>query len=292
MKKKGPYIGITGFMSLAEVVACNNVFCHAALKEVIIAGGAVVVPTDLKFMVGVLVSSKTLAGLTNRWPNRYPPIGKIPEIMSLGLPHLLRTIHYNTDDSATIDEQIDQIVSIAPLDIDALQLNIRWASHVKLQRVKRKYPDLRIILQIGAGALADVDEPGEIHLGEALRAYDGVADDFLVDPSGGKGEVLDIWKAFACLADNEIPGSMLPGVAGGRNANNIREFKGLIRRLGWPINFDAEGRLRTPGTPRVVGDSEDRLDLGEATRYLEACIALVAEVSGVSRLHREFVVAH
>lgn len=283
MKKSGPYIGITGFTSLAEVVACNNTFCD----EVVVARGAV--PTNLKFMVGILVSSKTLAGLTNRWPNRYPSVKEVSEILSLRLPHLLRTIHYNTDDPATLDEQVDQIMSIAPLDIDALQLNIRWASHVRLQKVKRKYPDLRIILQVGAGALADVDEPGEIYLGEALRAYDGVADDFLVDPSGGKGEAIDIWKAFACLADNEIPGSILPGVAGGRNADNIRELKGLIRRLGRPVNFDAERRLRTPGVPRIVGDTEDRLDLNEAARYISASVVLVAECWKSYREYREFV---
>lgn len=269
-RKSGPYIGITGFMTLAEVVQCNSAFCdarngiHWMLKS----------DDGLKFMVGVLVSSKTLTGGTNKYPNRYPPIARVPEVVSLDQPHLLRTIHYNTDDATTIDDQVDQLMGIAPEAIDAIQLNIRWASPIKLQRVKRKYPDLRIILQIGAGALSDVTEPEDIYIGSALRAYDGVADDFLVDPSGGKGKELDIWHAFACLSDHDIPTWMRPGAAGGRNADNVREFKGLMRRYRGLVNLDAEGRLRTPR----IGDHGDHLDVSESIRYLYAGVSLMNEM--------------
>lgn len=260
MKKTGPYVGITGFMTLREVVHCNNVFCEAARA----AGDHVV--ANLKFMVGVLISPKTLAGTTNKWPNRYPPVAQIPEIVSMRAPHVLHTVHYNTDDPATIDEQIERVIGLAPSSIDAVQLNIRWANPVKLQRLRRRHPDLRLILQIGAGALADVHEPGEIFLGEALRAYDGVVDDFLVDPSGGKGQALDVWHAFACVADSEIPHAMQPNIAGGFNAGNVYKAKGLMRRLRRPVGLDAEGQLRT---------AEDHLDLDEASAYLREGVALV-----------------
>lgn len=269
-KKSGRYIGITGFMTLAEVVQCDAAFCeakkntHWMLKK----------GDGLRLMVGVLVSSKTLAGGTNRYPNRYPPVGRVAEIFSLDREHLLRTIHYNTDDAQTVDEQVDQLMSIAPDAIDAIQLNIRWASPIKLQRVKRQYPDVRIILQIGAGALSDITEPEDIYIGSALKAYAGVADDFLIDPSGGKGEALDIWHAFACLSDHDIPTWMRPGVAGGRNADNVRELKGLMRRYGSGVNIDAEGLLRTPR----IGDEGDHLDVSESIRYLRAGVSLVNEV--------------
>ncbi len=261
MKKTGPYVGITGFTNLGEVVACNNAFREAARAV------GKYVSRNLKFMVGVLISSKTLNGGTNKWPNRYPPVTHISEIISMKHePHLLHTIHYNTDDPTRIDEQIDQVMSISPSSIDALQLNIQWVNPVKLQRIKRRYPDLRIILQIGAGALADVNEPGEIFLGEALRAYEGVIDDFLVDPSGGRGEPLDVWRAFACVADDEIPPGMQPNIAGGFSAENVYRARGLMRRLKRPVGLDAEGRLRTLG---------DNLDITAATNYLREGVALV-----------------
>ncbi len=264
MKKTGPYVGITGFMSLTEVVACSNVFREAAQT----AGEYVT--ANLKFMIGVLVSSKTLTGGTNKWPGRYPTMARIPGIISMKYQdHLLYTIHYNTDDPITIDEQVDQVINIAPSSINAIQLNIRWVNPVKLQRVKRKYPDLRIILQIGAGALADVGELGEIFLGDALRAYEDVADDFLVDPSGGKGEPIDVWRAFACIADDEIPSKMQPNIAGGFNADSVPMARGLMRRLKRPVGLDAEGRLR---------NSDDSMNLEEAARYLKGGVALIGGV--------------
>lgn len=268
-KKTGSYVGITGFMTLAEVVHCNKVFYKA--KE---STQWMLKKNDgLRFMIGVLVSSKTLAGDTNKYPNRYPLISRIPEIFSLDDEHLLRTIHYNTDDASTIDEQVDQLMRLAPEAIDALQLNIRWASPIKLQRIHRKYPGLRLILQIGAGALEDITEPEDIYIGSALQAYKDIVNDFLVDPSGGEGKALDIWKAFACLSDHAIPHFMRPGVAGGRDADNVRELKGLMRRC-YRVNLDAQGRLRTPR----VGDDGDHLILNEAARFLTTSVELVNEM--------------
>ncbi len=263
MKKTGPYIGITGFMALSEVVTCDNVFCEA------LQGLKTPTASELKFMVGVLLSSKTLAGVTNRWTDRYPLVSKIPEIISANREHLLYTIHYNTDDAETIDEQVDAIMGISAR-IDAIQFNIKWASHVKLQRVRRKYPDLRIILQVGAGALSEVNEPGDTHLGEALKAYEGVGDDYLVDPSGGVGKELDIWHAFACISDDEIPTSMQPGAAGGRNAENLLPLRGLMRRLKRPVNIDAESRLRT-STP-----TGGHLIMQEAVRFIQNGVPIIA----------------
>ncbi len=271
-KKAGSYVGITGFMTLAEVVHCNQAFIQAKQNG---GGSPPFWDMYLRFMVGVLVSAKTLAGGTNKYPNRYPPIGRVPEIFSLDQEHILRTIHYNTDDASTLDEQIDQLMAAVPGAVDAIQLNIRWANPVKMQKIARKYPRLRIILQIGSGALADVTESEDIYIGQALRSYAGVVTDFLIDPSGGKGDPLDIWKAFACLADSQIPGNMRPGAAGGRDADNIREFKGLMRRLGCLINIDAEGRMRTPR----IGNDGDHLDLEASTRFLTASLKLLGEAS-------------
>ena len=265
MKRTGPYVGVTGITNIAEMIACGRAFWETVSKLGECAA------ERIKFMGGVLVSSKTLGGQINKYPNRYPVVSKIPEIFATGYePHLLQTIHYNTDDAATIDEQIDEIVRISGQHLHALQLNMKWAHPVKLQRVRRKYPDLRIILQIGAGALLEVAEPGDIFIGEALRSYEGIIDDFLIDPSGGKGQPIDVWMAFACLADKDIPRDILPGIAGGFDASNVQNARGLMRRLG-PVNLDAEGRLRTS-----VEDG-DHLLVSRAIDYIKKGVALIVD---------------
>lgn len=274
MKRTGPYVGVTGVNSLQETVGCWNAFRSAAAK-----GGYL--DTDLKFMLGILVSSKTLAGGTNKWRNRYPPVGRVAEICSLQEPGILNTIHYNTDDKDTLPAQVDQIMGLAPAGmIHALQLNMRWTSTVHLQKIRRRYPDLRVILQIGAGALSDVEEPEDIYLGEALRPYHGLIDDFLVDPSGGLGQELDLWRAFAFVADSDIPSGMQPSVAGGFSAGNVGRVRGLARRLGRPVGVDAEGRLRTPKDettePGVI--LGDHLDKDATGAYIAEAVPVVGEM--------------
>ncbi len=250
-------------MNLHDIAVCSNVFLEAVHKS------GTPTATQMKLMVGLLVSSKTLAGNTNRWTDRYPPVRQIEELTSIGGEHLLHTIHYNTDDQATIDEQIDEVMKLSK-GIDAIQLNIKWVSPVKLQRIRRRYPDLRIILQIGAGALAEVDEPDDIHLGDALNSYGTSIDDFLVDPSAGEGKPLDIWRAFACIADHEIPVHIQPGVAGGRYSGNLHELRGLMRRLKRPVNVDAERLLRTST------EGGGHLIIDEAVSFTRNGVALIS----------------
>ncbi len=264
MKKTGPYVGITGFMCIGEAVTCNTCFSEAVAEE------GELVPRDLKLMIGILVSSKTLLGLPNKHPMLYPVRDNVSQITSQRHPHLLHTIHYNTDDPGTIDEQVEEVFRLDLEGIDAIQLNIAWVSPVKLQRIRRRHPEKRIILQIGPEALKEVHEPSDIYLGEALQSYRGVIDDFLIDDSAGDGKELEVWRAFACISDTEIPREMGVGMAGGREESNVHEMTGLIRRLQRPINTDSQKRMRTPS---------DNLDLAKSCRFLRAHIQLLNKCS-------------
>jgi hypothetical protein len=275
MAKTGPYVGLTGITTLAEYVACDRAF-YEATKAL---GEYVYNALDLKFMGGILVSEKTLYGGKNKWRNRYPPIERLPEILSLDRPYLMHTIHYNTDTELALFDQVCEVIERAkPSSVHALQLNVRWAKISTLHRIRRYFPDLRIILQVGAGALSDVQEHEDMYLGDVLRSYDGLIDDFLVDPSGGKGEELDVWRAFACIADDEIPRSMRPGMAGGFDAATVPRAKGVMRRLKRPVNLDAEGKVRTPKDettePGVI--LGDYLDIPKSQQYIAAAVQVAA----------------
>jgi hypothetical protein len=265
-KKTGTYIGVAGYKHLHEVVASDNFFRKA------IEYHPSPIATELKLMIGILVSSKTLSGATNRWSNVYAPVSQIPELTTLNPNHLLYTVHYNTDDAVTVDEQIDQIMQLSST-IDAIQLNISWVNPIKIQKVRRKYPNLRIILQIGLQALKDINTEGDIYLGDALRAYAGdiggeaIIDDFLIDQSEGNKRPIDVWRTFACIADVKIPTGIHAGVAGGLRGETVRELRGLIRRLQRPLNMDAQGGVRDDA------EAGGNMVLEKVNRYIWAGVA-------------------
>src|SRR5258708_1143032 len=95
-KKSGPYIGVTGIMSSTEI--------DEAL--------AAVPQATHRFMPGVLVSSKTLAGQANKWPGRYPKKEAIADIF-IDDPRKLNLIHYSTDSPTNLCAELRQIVELA-----------------------------------------------------------------------------------------------------------------------------------------------------------------------------------
>ena len=106
------YIGVTGFMTPQEVRAALRCFSGSPA---------------CKFMVGVLVSSKTLAGKRNKWPGRYPATERIVEIFQ---PHAaaVNLIHYNTDEPNTLSGQLLRLMDLAGSHLHGFQLNIAWPS--------------------------------------------------------------------------------------------------------------------------------------------------------------------
>src|SRR3989344_5996331 len=175
-KKTGPYVGVTGFMSRAEV--------NEALS---------VVPQDSthRLMVGVLMSSKTLAGQTNKWPGRYPKKEAVTDIF-VDDSRVLNLIHYNTDEPETLCSQLEEITAFAGPNLDGFQLNIAWPRISQLEDYRATYPDKFIVLQVGSRVMAQVESLDDF--AESVGVYLHVIDAVLVDPSGGKGEPLDAVK--------------------------------------------------------------------------------------------------
>lgn len=232
-KRDGTYIGVTGFMDSFEVQECLKAFRPPSILE----------QEGLLLMVGVLVSSTTLKGGTNRWFGRYPTMAAVPHILNwCNDPHALCTIHYNTDEPETLEEQVARIIDIGQGRIHALQLNMRWPSPVMLQRIKRRWPELRLILQMGHKAIADVTDGDEVYIQQAMGTYAGTVHDFLLDPSGGLGIPLSVKDAMRYMG--KMPKGVRCGVAGGLAADNVSELEPLFLQQG-VCSTDAEGRLRT-----------------------------------------------
>ena len=243
-KKVGPYVGVTGFMSRAEV--------NEALS---------VVPRDSthRLMIGVLMSSKTLAGQTNKWPGRYPQKEAVADIF-VDHPQALNLVHYSTDDPHTLLEQLVQVTELAGPHLDGFQLNIPWPNLHQLDDYRSlDYGSTHtIILQIGKDSVLDVGGTPE-GMVSALENYVGVVDGVLFDPSGGRGEPFDPERAILYLSAIEDAGWNLGlGVAGGLGPHTNHLIKPVAKRFQ-DISIDAQGKLR---------DSGNNLDTEAMKRYL------------------------
>ncbi len=243
-----PYIGVTGIMNRNDAVALLQSFAS----------------TQRLFMQGVLASLKSIKGIPNKWPGRYPKPENIASIFSESAS-TLNLIHYATDERETLLEQISHITKFfGGPHFEGFQLNVRWPDIGVLKQYKLAFPDKKIVLQCGGGALKEGgNDP--IRLAKMIAAYNDVADYALIDPSGGLGKALDIDFALACL--NELRSMNLEigaGIAGGLGPDTVERIKPIVD-AHHNISIDAEGQLR---------DENDDLSVTRTKAYLSKAIAL------------------
>jgi hypothetical protein len=236
-----PYTGVTGFMQPAEV--------ELILRTPLFTGAR-------QLMIGVLASSKTLAGQRNRHPRRYPVMADIARIFPAD-PRVLNLIHYFTEQTDTLAEQLDQLTAIGGPNLHGFQLNVRWPSARQIDRHIAKYPRHRIVLQLGPTVLND---SAPKTLAAQLEVVRYPVTDLLVDPSGGVGRPFDPAVAREYLLALQRPGGPNMGLAGGLGPETIGVLAPLTAEFPG-ISIDAEGRLR---------DEHDDLDCARLLAYLTA----------------------
>jgi len=225
-KKVGPYVGVTGFMSSTEV---NKAITMIPRKS------------KRRLMVGVLMSSKTLAGQENKWPCRYPKKEVIADIF-INNPRTLNLIHYSTDQPETLSAQLMEITESAGPHLDGFQLNIAWPLISQVRAYRKANPEKFLLLQIGERAMA---QAGSMELfSKLVDLYLPMIDAILIDQSGGKGEPLNALKVTEYLrAVCDYPTLGL-GVAGGLGPDTLHLLDKLVPEFP-NLSIDAEGRLRT-----------------------------------------------
>ena len=245
-----PYIGITGFMSSDDALHMLDV-----------------VPTHSNrlIMVGVLASLKTMRGIQNKWPNRYPAMDKIARIFPKH-PGALNLIHYNTKEKETLGEQLVAMTEFGGANMHGFQLNIAWPALDVLAEYKKAYPAKQIVLQVGGHAFEMVNNSPE-QLAEQVAEYDEVAEYVLLDPSGGYGKPFNSERAREyLLALREKNLRIGLGVAGGLSPTTLNLVEPLVREFP-DLSIDAESRLRTP---------EDRLDVNLGRAYIQKASSMFA----------------
>lgn len=247
-----PYIGITGFMSSREVASVLEVMPESSNRLL---------------MQGVLASRKGIfEGLPNNRPNRYPEEKNIAGIF-VNDPCALCLIHYHTDEPETLFNQMRVITDHAMVHFQGFQLNVSWPPAIAMERYRRDYPEMQIVLQIGSEALRRVRNSPEKLVRKVMNEYAGSADYILLDASSGHGKPLDAasvrnyLEALRAEGAEEIFGLV---VAGGLSAATLHLIEPLVQDFP-DISIDAESCLR---------DKDDHLDIAAAKDYVKKALQM------------------
>ncbi len=233
MKSK-PYIGVTGVASKEEVGTVCKMFSKAGFSM-----GTKHVP-----MLGFLVSYETLNG-ENATGTKYPPVASLPELLREASPSVFTTIHYRSRQPDTLSDQVGKLFDGIYEDglCRAIQFNIVWPDLKEIGKIKKRFPDMQIILQASDKAMAG-KSPREV--AEAIVGYGDLLDYCLIDPSGGRGIEFDLEKSLAIYLElrRAIP-DLTIGFAGGFTGESVATRLGIIaERVGDNFCIDAEGGLR------------------------------------------------
>ena len=247
-----PYVGVTGITNQREVIRILNGMPRNSKR---------------KLMVGVLASSKTISGIPNRWPNRYPTRENLGQIF---LPHrrVLNLIHFNTDEPELLYEQMMQARNLAGNGLcHGFQINVAWPDPRTFGVFALLGQRTFLVLQIGARAFEMVGHSPEKLAEKVASEYKGVLLDYiLLDPSGGQGKQLDaevLRPYLRALKAKQLKWTSL-GVAGGLSASTLHLVAPLVEEFP-DLSIDAEAGLR---------DSNDNLDVNAAIAYVNDAIAL------------------
>jgi hypothetical protein len=247
-----PYIGVTGFSKREEVEAMLDGFYTE---------------DERLLMVGVLASEKSIYGIPTKWPKRYPERELIAGIFS-GDPRALNLVHYASDNQSLLYEHMEVITTrFGGEHCSGFQLNMKWPDMHVLEKYRTKFPDKKIVLQVGSGAMKQMlSDPKRI--ARRIATYDSLVDYALIDPSGGLGKQMDVQFALNCISwFYDASTKITIGVAGGLGPDTVRDVEEIIDTY-YDTSIDAEGKLR---------DAEDNFSLVSALRYRDAALRMFAD---------------
>jgi hypothetical protein len=216
-----------------------------------------------KLMVGVLASSKTIKGIPNKWPNRYPRAEDIAGIFP-DHPAALNLVHFNSKEPERLLDQMLEVTELGGRNFHGFQLNIKWPEVRVLGKYKKRHPDKILVLQCGSGALEAAENDPE-KVAKAAWIYQEICEYLLIDPSGGFGKPFDPQKGYEYLGYlNAIVEKMSFGIAGGLSPDTL-DLLETIAKVFPDTSIDAEGRLR---------DASDNLDVAIAREFVSRAYEL------------------
>jgi phosphoribosylanthranilate isomerase len=255
-----PYVGVTGAVSEAEVMAIVDAFEKNGLT----------MQSPHMPMNGTLVSYKTLDLGNNPGNRRYPEMKEIPGILAATKNKTFNTIHFNTKRPEVLSSDIKTVMEFGGIYKNGLcqgvQYNVAWPPIDEIDKIRSEYPDLKMILQLSSKATEGMSQKEIVEKAAEYADTDYV----LIDPSCGKGLGFDIEYSvnlYRKLKEGGIKATV--GFAGGLSGENVAGVIGdLIARMKTDeFVIDAEGNLRDKITP-AYGD--DVMNIEKVRKYISA----------------------
>lgn len=244
------YIGICDFPG------CEQTLATAKFFQKLCEGHRL----NRRLMVGVMMSFKTLTGEPSKWAAAWPKNEEVRDIF-VRHPFVFNTLHYADYDSNTTLWHLLEAAKFGGPRLQAIQLDMIWPPDVIIKGLKRKFPDLKVVLQINTLALEAVENKPDLLI-EWLRKYNGILDYVLLDKSHGKGLGMDAQGLlpFVRAISDHLPNLQI-GVAGGLGPSTMDLVLPIVHEFP-NVSIDAQGKLRPSGS------ALDPIDWEMAHEYL------------------------
>jgi hypothetical protein len=225
--------------------------------------------TDRKFMIGTMMSYKTLNGLRTPWSSVWL---KNEEVSSgfIDHPFALNTLHYaDYEKNMTQWSHLNRAINLCGSNLHAIQLDMIWPNPEMIIDIEFEHLKKGVILQINTPALDEIKNDPKLLVAK-LKKYRQSLSCVLLDKSMGNGKEIDVQKLLPFLRaiQAELPHIKL-AVAGGLGPYNVFETLHPIVQEFPDVSWDAENRLR----PSC--DKKDRLNLTMCDIYTIESIRLL-----------------
>lgn len=253
------YIGICDFMNGEQSLRSANLF-----QTLCITRGL----THYKIMVGTMMSLKTMTGQPSKWSAAWAKNEDVAQIF-IDHPSVFNTLHYADYDCNTSTSHLIEAAEWGGPNLHALQLDMVWPPDVIIKGLKRRFPHLKIILQVNANAMALMQD-SPVQVAQQLQKYGKCVDYALLDKSHGRGVGMDakVLLEFARVICEQLPDMRL-AVAGGLGPKTMNLAEPIVKEFP-NVSIDAQGKLRPSG------NALDPIDWMMADEYLERAVRLMA----------------
>lgn len=255
-----PYIGITDFTSIDQVRKFLKIREEARETN----------PRNNfpQLAVGVMATRHTLAEIESEFIDVFPTPQEISQIFRMRHAGILNVLHYaDYRDIIPFDDVLTAIETGGQL-LHAIQLDMTWPNSSHISRIRRFFPRLDIIIQIGRRAFELVSfDPTKL-----VKTVDQYPESsrvrFLLDLSMGEGKPLSskVLLPFIHLLKEKWPLIKL-GVAGGLGPETVHLAEDIVQCYS-DIGIDAQGQLRRSGNFR------DPINWDRAETYFRKALAM------------------